>query len=135
MRSLFSFKGRIDRAQYWLASLGLGVIATVVFGLLAAMTMALVPPDAAGNIGLPNAANPAVAVIGLIAFLLIVLTLWASTAIGAKRCHDLGRSGWYLLLGLVPLANIWLMIEIMFVPGEPRDNKWGPAIPARQQPE
>lgn len=35
--------------------------------------------------------------------------LLPALAAGARRLHDIGESGWMLLLGLVPIANFWLL--------------------------
>ncbi|MGJ4953987.1 DUF805 domain-containing protein [Bradyrhizobium sp. HKCCYLS20291] len=87
---LFSFDGRISRSAYWL-----GLILPLALAFLG--MVAAVPPLAFND-----------AVLGL-----FLLALWPALAIGAKRCHDRGRSGWYQLVGLVPLVGpILLLIEL-----------------------
>ena len=82
----FSFEGRIARRTWWLygvlALLGLGVLLTVllrVVGLSARTT------DIAVNLAL----------------------LWPSLAIGIKRWHDRDKSGWWMLVYLLPVLG-WL---------------------------
>ena len=42
-----------------------------------------------------------------------------------KRCHDRGRSGWFVLLYFVPILCLWPMIELMFFRGTIGDNEYG----------
>ena len=53
--------------------------------------------------------------------------LWCSIAIGAKRCHDRGRSGWYQLIGLIPLLGaLWLFVDLGLLKGNAGENRFGP---------
>jgi len=51
-------------------------------------------------------------------------------AIYVKRLHDRNHSGWFALLLLVPLVNLWPAIEIMFLRGTRGPNRFG-ADPAQ----
>jgi len=49
-----------------------------------------------------------------------------SLAVGVRRLHDTGRSGWWLLISLIPLiGTIWLFI-LLVLDSNPGDNKYGP---------
>jgi uncharacterized membrane protein YhaH (DUF805 family) len=54
-----------------------------------------------------------------------VLELWAQAALSVKRAHDRGRSGWFVLVLLVPLVQIWPFIELWFLRGTVGDNRFG----------
>jgi uncharacterized membrane protein YhaH (DUF805 family) len=43
-----------------------------------------------------------------------------------KRSHDRDRSGWFILLFLVPLLNLWPLIELLFLRGTIGSNRFGP---------
>jgi uncharacterized membrane protein YhaH (DUF805 family) len=47
-------------------------------------------------------------------------------AVAVRRLHDTGRSGWWLLIGLVPLIGAIVLIVFMATDGEPGDNAYGP---------
>jgi uncharacterized membrane protein YhaH (DUF805 family) len=55
-----------------------------------------------------------------------VLELWAQAALSVKRAHDRGRSGWFVLVLLVPLVQIWPFIVLWFLRGTAGDNQYGP---------
>ncbi|MDT0620872.1 DUF805 domain-containing protein [Croceitalea vernalis] len=55
---------------------------------------------------------------GVVFFLLYVVFIWFFMAQGAKRCHDLGNSGFYQL---IPFYGLWLI----FKDGEISENKYG----------
>jgi uncharacterized membrane protein YhaH (DUF805 family) len=53
-------------------------------------------------------------------------------AVGARRLHDIGKSGWFQLLGLIPLIGWVILIYWAAQPGQPESNQFGapPAAPA-----
>jgi uncharacterized membrane protein YhaH (DUF805 family) len=60
---------------------------------------------------------------GLAALALLIPSL----AAGSRRLHDIGKSGWLQLLGLIPIIGWILLIYWCAQPGEPGDNKYGAA--------
>ncbi|MBI2770258.1 MAG: DUF805 domain-containing protein [Burkholderiales bacterium] len=57
-------------------------------------------------------------------------------AVGARRLHDMGKSGWLLLLWLIPIIGWGLLIYWSAQPGDPAANAYGappsdapPAVP------
>jgi uncharacterized membrane protein YhaH (DUF805 family) len=46
-------------------------------------------------------------------------------ACGVRRLHDTGKSGWLMLIGLVPGVGI-VLIVFMAIDGDPDTNKYGP---------
>ena len=55
-----------------------------------------------------------------------LVELWAQAALCVKRAHDRGRSGWFVLVFLIPLVQIWPFIELSFLRGTRGDNEHGP---------
>jgi uncharacterized membrane protein YhaH (DUF805 family) len=110
--SLFSsIAGRITRKTWWLYTLGLGVAVWIVTLLL----------------GLIFSSGNGTNAFGLI--LIYLITLVASAAgivLGIKRLHDTDKSGWYWLIGLVPvLGGLVLLYWCGFQKGTPGANKYG----------
>lgn len=66
-------------------------------------------------------------------FLASFLAIWPYLAIAIKRWHDRDKSGWWVLIGLVPLIGpIWAIVETGFLPGTDGPNQFGadPLTPA-----
>lgn len=55
-----------------------------------------------------------------------LVVLLPSLAVSARRLHDIGRSGWWLLLGLIPVIGMLVLIYWFIQPGEPAANEHGP---------
>lgn len=52
-------------------------------------------------------------------------TLVPSVAVGARRLHDVNKSGWLQLLGLIPILGWIYLIYVCAQPGDAGDNKYG----------
>ena len=117
---LTSFQGRINRKPYWLAAIAVGVAFGVLFYLIGALFGTFTPTDEPGNYGMQF--SPVGWVLVVIAYAAL---LWAGVALAVKRLHDRNRSGWFYLLMLVPLVNIWIAIEILFLRGTEGSNQNG----------
>jgi uncharacterized membrane protein YhaH (DUF805 family) len=93
----FSFDGRIRRTEFGLSFI-IYLIAYAIF-----MGMASSAGDQSG--------------LGII-FILLIPMIWFLWAQGAKRCHDLGNSGWWQI---IPFYLLWLL----FQDGQYGSNQYG----------
>jgi uncharacterized membrane protein YhaH (DUF805 family) len=100
---LFSFDGRIPRLQFW------GYF--IPYFLLYVGTFVLAAAEE-GLRFLPLAYS--------------LLMLYPTLAVNAKRCHDRGRSGWFMLITFIPIVGFWYLIEVGFLEGTAGDNQYGP---------
>jgi uncharacterized membrane protein YhaH (DUF805 family) len=103
------FSGRAPRAEYWwfyLLIIVLYVVATIVDSIL----------------GLEGTAGP----YGLITALAMVAVLVPSIAAGVRRLHDTDRSGWWLLIALIPLIGAIVLLVFFVIEGTKGDNQYGP---------
>ena len=108
---LFSFQGRISRYQYWIHFVVPYAVLTFVATAIDLLT------------GMYDATTG----VGLLSTLSSVLVIWPYLAIHVKRCHDRDRSGWFLLIGLIPIVGaIWLFIELGCLRGSIGGNRFGP---------
>lgn len=63
---------------------------------------------------------------GIIASLYSLAVLIPSLAVGVRRLHDIGKSGWWLLISLIPLVGgIWLLV-LLATNGVVGENQYGP---------
>jgi uncharacterized membrane protein YhaH (DUF805 family) len=47
-------------------------------------------------------------------------------AVSVRRLHDIDRSGWWILIGLVPLLGVIVLLVFALLEGTPGDNRYGP---------
>lgn len=116
---LFSFQGRINRAKFWLIAVGIFVVEMIVFAALGgSAAMSDDPQKAMASIG---------PVAGLVLLVVFVVAFWISLAAGVKRFHDRNKSGWWMLIVLVPgIGGLWYLIECGFLKGTTGPNTYGP---------
>ena len=50
-----------------------------------------------------------------------------SIAVGARRLHDIGKSGWLQLLGIIPIVGLIILIVWWAKEGDKEDNAFGAA--------
>ena len=113
---LFSFTGRISRARWWIGV----VVVSVVGGVNAWINSTVAPDDGVLTIG-PGLIQIATFVIG-------IALLWPALAVSVKRWHDRDKSGWWMLIGLIPLiGQIWAIVELGFLAGTDGPNAYGPS--------
>lgn len=108
-RRYADFRGRSTRADYWWFVL-LYAVTSIVVGLVGVLIDYVIGQQW---------------VTGLFIFVLLLGSLLPNLALTARRIHDAGYSGWFQLLGLVPLGGFVVLI-FCILPGEAGANKWGP---------
>lgn len=95
------FTGRARRQEYWMF---------ILFYFIVSIILGIVD----GVLG-----------IQILGLLFSLASLVPSLAIGARRLHDTGRSGWWQLLYLIPLIGLIIMIVFLVQDSHP-DNEYGP---------
>ena len=109
MMSLWiSLKGRISRRDFWLK-----VYLPCLGVFICAFTLDLITNQNGNNVGFGISA------------LAYLITLWPMLAASIKRSHDRNRSGWFVVLFIVPFLNIWPVIEVYFLSGTCGENQYG----------
>jgi uncharacterized membrane protein YhaH (DUF805 family) len=63
---------------------------------------------------------------GLFSGIYALAMLVPSLAVGARRLHDTGRSGWWQLLSLIPILGILILIFFFVQDSQSGDNQYGP---------
>lgn len=104
-RLYLGLEGRISRREFWLQ----GVLLLSGLGLLGFLLL--------GIAGLDQRVAEALVNLGL---------AWPALAVSVKRWHDRGKSGWWVLINLVPLVGwLWAVVETGFLRGTPGPNRYG----------
>jgi uncharacterized membrane protein YhaH (DUF805 family) len=102
------FHGRSRREEYWMF---------VIFNLLFAIVAVVL--DHVSGLAIPRIGY------GPIYILYALVTFIPGLALTVRRLHDTGKSGWMVLIGLIPLVGIWLLI-ILATEGDATENQYGP---------
>ena len=90
------FKGRARRSEYWWFFL---------FNTIAGSIISAAIPD--------------------LAWVWTLLLLIPGISLAVRRLHDVGKSGWFYLWVLLPLAG-FIIVLIQFLKDSGEDNQWGP---------
>lgn len=107
LKQYFDFNGRARRKEYWMYTL-FNVVALVVAMILDNVL------GLAGDIGY-----------GPIYGLYALATLLPSLGVCVRRLHDTDKSGWWVLIGLVPLIGAIVLLVFMVMEGTRGDNRFG----------
>ena len=95
------FNGRATRSEYWYYTL---------FNMIVAIILTLIEM----MIGLP----------GVLSGLYALAVLLPGVAVSIRRLHDTGRSGWWLLIALIPIIGIFILL-FFTVQDSKEDNQYG----------
>lgn len=116
------FAGRARRKEFWMF---------VLFNTLIGIALSII--DSA--IGTPGASSGT----GLLGGIYSLALLIPGLAVSVRRLHDIGRSGWWLLLNLIPIIG-WIVVLVWdCTDSETGSNQYGPnpksGYEAEQKPE
>ena len=109
LRKYATFSGRAQRKEFWFF---LATYLLLLF-LLAVLDGMLGFFDEDGDVGLLS---------GLFALSMVLPWL----AVCARRLHDTGRSGWWMLVSFVPLVGSLVLLVFLVQDGQPQPNAHGP---------
>jgi uncharacterized membrane protein YhaH (DUF805 family) len=115
---LFGVEGRIGRLRYLAWSLAMTFVAMLFAGIGGLAAYAL------------GSDSSLLAIVGgLVAAVAFIAMIVVGIQIGVKRLHDIGWSGWLLLVNLVPVVGSVFSIIMLVVPGSTGVNRFGPPAP------
>ncbi|MCP8968105.1 DUF805 domain-containing protein [Ectobacillus ponti] len=102
LQNYVGFSGRARRKEYWMFAL-----VNFIIGLVFALLM--------------QAAD----VFGLISNLYSLAVLLPSLAVSIRRLHDTGRSGWWLLISLIPIVGFIVLLVFFCQDSQSGENQYG----------
>lgn len=102
------FRGRACRSEYWYFFL---------FYLLISIVLSLMD----GILGAHRREDP-----GLLGGLFALAMLLPTLGVAVRRLHDIGKSGWWLLVGFVPLIGGLVLLVFAVRDSDAGDNAYGP---------
>ena len=104
LRQYADASGRASRSELWWCVAALGV----AYSVLVVLAVSVAEPFINGTL------------------LLTLAVLVPGTTLGVRRLHDSGRSGWWLLVVLVPFVGLYWLITLYCWSSEPGENQYGP---------
>lgn len=113
LRKYADFSGRSRRKEYWMF---------VLFNLIFSIVLTIIDKMVfnSGDFGILS---------GIYTLAIII----PSIAIGVRRLHDIGKSGWMLLIVLIPLIGALWLLYLYVLEGNSGENAYGPAPKAGEQ--
>ena len=106
MDQLLKFDGRIRRMGWWIAGIAVGFVSSFVDSVI----------DADNSI-----------IITLVFFVIAIIIWMIGLSLSVRRWHDLNKSGWWVLVMLIPILGwIYSIVMLGFMPGDQGSNNYGP---------
>lgn len=104
MRRYFDFSGRARRSEYWMFFLVVFVLSLVAIFIDTAVL--------GGG--------------GILYAIVAIAHLIPNLSVAVRRLHDVDKSGWWLLISVIPLIGAILLIVWACTDGTPGSNRFGP---------
>ena len=102
LKKYATFSGRARRKEYWMF---------VLFNAIAYIVLMVVDLATIGS--------------GVLPLVYELAVLIPSLAVGVRRLHDTDRSGWWLLIALIPLVGAIILLVFLASDGKPEANQYG----------
>jgi uncharacterized membrane protein YhaH (DUF805 family) len=103
------FEGRARRQEYWMFAL-FNIIALIVLAIIGAIIHNMIPY-----------------------FIYAAAIILPTLGVTVRRLHDTGKSGWMVLLGLIPFVGGIILLVFACIDSDPAPNQYGPS-PKQPQP-
>jgi len=115
-RRYSDFSGRSQRYEYWMFML----IHTVVFMAL------FLTVEVTTSVSTMSHASAFSGLLALLGFIYGLAAISPGLAVSVRRLHDVGKSGWWMLLAFVPVLGLLLIVFFAF-DSQPGANQYGPS--------
>jgi uncharacterized membrane protein YhaH (DUF805 family) len=116
LKKYADFSGRARRKEYW-------------FYMLFYVIILVVLSICDGFIGTTMQSG-----VGILTLIYILAVLIPTIAVSVRRLHDTGRSGWWILIELVPIVGIFIFLYFMVSDSNPGTNAYGPSPKEGEMP-
>lgn len=111
------FTGRARRSEYWFF---------VLFNVIFAGAAMFIDYLLHSNFSFETNGQLISLPYGYVYLLYNLAVIIPGLAVAVRRLHDVGKSGWFILIALIPIiGTIWLLV-LLFTDSQVGENKWGP---------
>ena len=114
LKNITNFEGRASRSEFWW-----WYVAIVILALIVNLVAWLIS-------GAGSFTSTLFTIIFIVVYAVVAL---ATLAVGARRLHDTGRSGWWWLLWLACCVGQVILLIFWLIPSQPGPNQHGDAAP------
>lgn len=111
-RKYAQFTGRSRRKEYWMFALINMIAVAVLYG--------------AATVALLNGSTGSAVMVYLLCGAYGLAAIIPGLSVSVRRLHDTNKSGWWLLLCLIPLGGL-VILAFCCIEGDPGPNQYGPS--------
>jgi len=104
LKKYAEFTGRARRTEYWMFFL----INLIIAVILVVVEMAVITGP------------------GVLYGIYMLAILLPALGVTVRRLHDTGRTGWWVLVWLIPIVGPIVILVFMVLDSQPGDNEYGP---------
>lgn len=115
------FSGRARRMEYWLFQLEVALV-----GLAVGVPMAILSESFERSEMLPDSSSMLGLLILGVAVILSVLVAIVNLGVTVRRLHDTGRSGWWILIRIIPYIGGFILFIFLVMDSQAGENQYGP---------
>jgi len=112
LEKIFTTKGRLNRLAYLKYMIGFSVVSFLINFIVAFVFVALT-------------GNQESTVLNILSVIVTLPMTIGSIMAGIRRLHDLNRSGWFMLIVLIPIVDVIFGLYMLFRRGTEGSNKYG----------
>jgi uncharacterized membrane protein YhaH (DUF805 family) len=141
LRKYAEFEGRARRSEYWLFQLFFWGVVVALYVVMSIISVIFIQPSAVGPDTTVAADDPglmAASIITLVmggAILIFFVAMFIpSLALRVRRLHDIGLSGWMILIGVIPFVGGLALFIMSVLDGSIGRNTFGEDPKGRGQP-
>lgn len=116
--SIWSIKGRLGVLKYMSCSM---ILTLLMVGIMIAIA-AVSGISMSGGDPTPAQFSP---MIGVLAVVVMLPLMWIGCAMFIRRLHDLNLSGWFMLVGIIPVLGALFSLFVICAPGMKEGNRFG----------
>lgn len=107
MKKAFNFSDRSRRKEYWMF-----ILATLIISIVLTIVDAVVGLEIAEDVG-------------ILSTLFSLAIIIPSISVTVRRLHDIGKSGWWVLIGIIPIVGFIVLLVFTVKDSEPAPNAYG----------
>ena len=113
-----AFKGRATRSEYWYF-----LLFSIIIGIILSIIDSIVINPLLGIQALTDSGRT-----GILGTIFSMGTFIPVLALAIRRLHDIGKIGWWILLGVIPMVNIigiFVLLYFFIKDSQPGGNQYG----------